>query len=69
MGVAADMIKHPQATFAYGSSKGRKIYDPEIKYKIGMNKEEYQKNQDSTSINHFYEKVSINFSISNGNFN
>lgn len=44
-------------TFAYGGSKGRKIYDPEIKPKIGMNKEEYQKNQNTTSINHFYEKL------------
>ena len=44
-------------TFAYGGSKGRKIYNPEIKPKIGMNKEEYRKNQDSTSINHFYEKL------------
>ena len=44
-------------TFAYGGSKGRKIYDPEITPKIGMNKEEYRNNQDSTSINHFYEKL------------
>ena len=44
-------------TFAYGGSRGRKIYDSEIKPKIGMNKDEYQKNQDSTSINHFYEKL------------
>ncbi len=44
-------------TFAYGGSRGRKIYDPEIKPKMGMNKEEYWKNQDSTSINHFYEKL------------
>lgn len=44
-------------TFAYGGSKGRKIYDPEIKPKIRMNKEEYRKNQDTTSINHFYEKL------------
>lgn len=44
-------------TFAYGGSKGRKIYDPEIKPKIGMNREEYQKNQNATSINHFYEKL------------
>ena len=43
--------------FAYGGSKGRKIYDPEIEPKIGMNKDEYQKNQNSTSINHFYEKL------------
>lgn len=44
-------------TFAYGGSRGRKIYDPEIKPKMGMNKEEYQRNRDSTSINHFYEKL------------
>ena len=44
-------------TFAYGGSNGRKIYDPEIKPKMGMNKEEYRNNQDSTSINHFYEKL------------
>ena len=44
-------------TLAYGGSRGRKIYDPEIKPKMGMNKEEYRNNQDSTSINHFYEKL------------
>lgn len=44
-------------TFAYGGSRGRKIYDPEIKPKMEMSKEEYQRNQDSTSINHFYEKL------------
>ena len=44
-------------TFAYGGSKGRKVYDPEIEPKIGMNKEEYQKNQNDTNINHFYEKL------------
>lgn len=44
-------------TFAYGGSRGRKIYNPEIKPKIGMNKDEYQNNQDFTSINHFYEKL------------
>jgi len=44
-------------TFAYGGSRGRMIYDPQIKSKKGMNKEEYQKNQNSTSINHFYEKL------------
>jgi len=44
-------------TFAYGGSKCRKIYDPEIKPLINMSKEEYQQNQNSTSINHFYEKL------------
>lgn len=41
--------------FAYGGSKGRKIYDPEIKPLVNMSKEEYHQN--STSINHFYEKL------------
>lgn len=44
-------------TFAYGGSRGRVIYDPEIKPKMGMSKEEYQRKQGSTSINHFYEKL------------
>lgn len=44
-------------TFAYGGSKGRKIYDPDIKPSINMSKETYQKNQNSTSVNHFYEKL------------
>ena len=44
-------------TFAYGGSRGRKIYDPDIKPRIGMSKEEYQKDLSSTSINHFYEKL------------
>ena len=43
--------------FAYGGSKGRKIYDPEIKSLVNMSKEEYRQNQNSTSINHFYEKL------------
>ena len=43
--------------FAYGGSKGRKIYDPEIKPLVNMSKKEYQQNQNSTSINHFYEKL------------
>ena len=44
-------------TFAYGGSKGRKLYDPDIQPMLDMNKEEYRKNNDSTSINHFYEKL------------
>ena len=43
--------------FAYGGSKGRKIYEPEIKPLINVSKKEYQQNQNSTSINHFYEKL------------
>ena len=44
-------------TFAYGGRKGRKIHDPDIKPLPNMNKEEYRQNQNSTSINHFYEKL------------
>lgn len=44
-------------TFAYGGSIGRKIYDPEIKPRAGINSKDYQKTQNSTSINHFYEKL------------
>ena len=43
--------------FAYGGSKGRKIYDPNIKPLVNMKKEGYRQNQNSTSINHFYEKL------------
>ena len=42
--------------FAYGGSHNRSIYDPEIKPVIGMTQEEYYNHQ-STSINHFYEKL------------
>ncbi len=43
--------------FAYGGSKGRKIYDPDIKPLLNMNKTDYHQNHTSTSINHFYEKL------------
>ncbi|MDO4397698.1 MAG: HD domain-containing protein [Oscillospiraceae bacterium] len=52
-------------TFAYGGSKGRAIYDPEIKPKTGMSKEEYRNNENSTSINHFYEKLLLLESMMN----
>lgn len=44
-------------TFAYGGSKGRRIHDPDIKHMTNMNKADYQQNHNSTSINHFYEKL------------
>lgn len=44
-------------TFAYGGSRGRKIYDPDIRPVMDMNKIEYCQNNNSTSINHFYEKL------------
>ena len=44
-------------TFAYGGSKGRRIHDPDIKPMTNMNKVDYHQNHNSTSINHFYEKL------------
>jgi len=41
-------------TFAYGGSRNRAIYNPEIKPVLEMDK--YESNV-STSINHFYEKL------------
>ncbi len=42
--------------FNYGGFKNRQLYDPEIKPKTIMTKEEYKKS-DSPTINHFYEKL------------
>lgn len=44
-------------TFAYGGSKGRRIHDPDIKPMTNRNKADYHQNHNSTSINHFYEKL------------
>lgn len=43
-------------TFAFGGSRNRKIYDPERKPETIATFEQY-KNSESTSINHFYEKI------------
>lgn len=43
-------------TFAYGGSKGRILYDPDMKPLNDMSRAEYRQNN-STSINHFYEKL------------
>ena len=43
--------------FAYGGSKGRRIHNPDIKPMTNMNKADYNQNHNSTSINHFYEKL------------
>ena len=43
--------------FAYGGSKGRRIHDPDIKPMTKMNKADYHQNHNSTSNNHFYEKL------------
>jgi len=42
--------------FAYGGSKGRKMYDPLDKPKEGMGENEYFANT-GTTVNHFYEKL------------
>jgi len=43
-------------TFAYGGSKGRLIYHPEIKPELHKSFEDYKKTNAPT-INHFYEKL------------
>lgn len=45
-------------TFAYGGNHNRDIYNPHIPPKLDMTKDEYAKH-DSTSINHFYEKLFV----------
>ncbi|GAA3571062.1 HD domain-containing protein [Snuella lapsa] len=42
--------------FNYGGFKNRAIYDPDIKPKLNMTKDEY-KASTAPSINHFYEKL------------
>jgi len=43
-------------TFNYGGFKNRALYNPAIQPQLGMNKEEY-KNNESPTLNHFYEKL------------
>lgn len=42
--------------FAYGGNRGRAIYNPNFQPSINMNETEYR-NNNSTTINHFYEKL------------
>lgn len=43
-------------TFNYGGFKGRPLYDPSVKPKLDMTKEEY-KYSTAPTLNHFYEKL------------
>lgn len=43
-------------TFAFGGNKGREIYNPEQNVEVHSTFDEY-KNNNSCSINHFYEKL------------
>lgn len=43
-------------TFNYGGYKNRPLYDPAIAPVLNMSKEEY-KNNESPTLNHFYEKL------------
>ena len=52
--------------FAYGGNHNRVMYDPEIKPNLNMNEEEYRKSN-STTINHFYEKLFNLTSLMNTN--
>lgn len=42
--------------FNYGGFKNRELYNPDVKPKLNMTKEEY-KNSTAPTINHFYEKL------------
>lgn len=41
----------------YGGKHGEKIYDPDVKPRTEMTKEEYRNLSNETIINHFYEKL------------
>ena len=43
-------------TFAFGGSRGRAMYDPDVPPVMNMNAEQYRTAR-STSVNHFYEKL------------
>ncbi|WP_226642196.1 HD domain-containing protein [Mesobacillus subterraneus] len=43
-------------TFAFGGKKGHPIYEPELNVRDQMTLEEYRQG-DSSSVNHFYEKL------------
>ncbi len=44
-------------TFAYGGAKNREMYNPDIKPEFHESFEQYKKNNNSSTVNHFYEKL------------
>ena len=42
--------------FAYGGSRNRHMYHPDVKPNLNMTREEYVRSE-STTVNHFYEKL------------
>lgn len=53
--------------FAYGGNRNRQMYNPDIKPLENMNNESYIKNENSTTINHFYEKLLLLKNMMNTN--
>ena len=43
--------------FTFGGARGRSIHDPAEKPRLGLSKEEYKKSANTSSLNHFYEKL------------
>ena len=53
-------------TFNYGGFKNRPLYDPDVPPNLNLSKEAY-KNQNSPTINHFYEKLLLLKDLMNTN--
>jgi uncharacterized protein len=51
--------------FAFGGSRGRQMYNPEIMPVLNADSKTYSKIENSTSVNHFYEKLFLLKSMMN----